>query len=388
GTGGQLAGRAGGGRDRSQPARALHAHARLCRPPPRARAEGRGRHAGRGRRARAIRDVGGERAHRVRIARRRPPPGAGAGDRAAGGGNRRAVRGHGRGRRQAGRRRADHEGRGRLHGGRAVVRGRGAERDGGAAGARQGRGLVGGARPERAVAARRAPRRHPGWGVLPEPPAHDRLAAARAGGRGEVGLPRPRFEPSNLRAAPGSSPQKERAEPLAGPRGSAILESMKISYHVMSAPAPLGLIFLAATDRGLRYTEFMDRRSIKRILASHAADNPGATWEASLLRLKGVVDQFESYFCGALTRFEVPLDPLGSEFQLQAWKALLAIPYGETRTYGEIARAIGQPRAARAVGLANHDNPIVIIVPCHRVVGSDGSLTGYGGALQRQGLLL
>ena len=163
---------------------------------------------------------------------------------------------------------------------------------------------------------------------------------------------------------------------------------MKIAYHVMSAPAPLGLIFLAATERGLRYTEFMDRKSIKRIIASHASDNPGATWEASLLTLKGVVDQFESYFCGALTRFELPLDPVGSEFQLEAWKALRAIPYGETRTYGEIARAIGQPRAARAVGLANHDNPIVIIVPCHRVVGADGSLTGYGGGLQRKRWLL
>jgi len=169
---------------------------------------------------------------------------------------------------------------------------------------------------------------------------------------------------------------------------SAILDSMKIFYHVMSAPAPLGLVFLAATERGLRYAEFMDRRSIRRIIASHAEDNPGATWEASLLRLKGVVDQFESYFCGALLNFEVPLDSAGSEFQRQAWKALLAIPYGETRTYGEIARAIGQPRAARAVGLANHDNPIVIIVPCHRVVGSDGSLTGYGGGLQRKRWLL
>lgn len=163
---------------------------------------------------------------------------------------------------------------------------------------------------------------------------------------------------------------------------------MKIAYHVMSAPAPLGLIFLAATERGLRYTEFMDRRSIKRIIASHAADNPGATWEASLLTLKGVVDQFESYFCGALTQFELPLDPAGSEFQIETWKALRSIPYGETRTYGEIARAIGQPRAARAVGLANHDNPIVIIVPCHRVVGADGSLTGYGGGLQRKRWLL
>ena len=164
--------------------------------------------------------------------------------------------------------------------------------------------------------------------------------------------------------------------------------AVKIAYHVMSAPAPLGLIFLAATDRGLRYAEFMDRRSIKRIIAGHEAENPGATWEASLLRLKPVVDQFEQYFTGTDTHFDVPLDPVGSEFQLEAWKALSAIPFGETRTYGDIARAIGQPKAARAVGLANHDNPIVIIVPCHRVVGADGSLTGYGGGLDRKELLL
>jgi methylated-DNA-[protein]-cysteine S-methyltransferase len=162
--------------------------------------------------------------------------------------------------------------------------------------------------------------------------------------------------------------------------------AVKIAYHVMSAPAPLGLIFLAATDRGLRYAEFMDRRSIKRIIAAHEAENPGATWEASLLRLKPVVDQFEQYFCGTVMSFEVPLDPVGSEFQLECWKALSAIPFGETRTYGDIARAIGQPKAARAVGLANHDNPIVIIVPCHRVVGADGSLTGYGGGLPRKAL--
>jgi methylated-DNA-[protein]-cysteine S-methyltransferase len=163
---------------------------------------------------------------------------------------------------------------------------------------------------------------------------------------------------------------------------------VKLAYHVMSAPAPLGLIFLAVTERGLRYVEFMDRKSIKRVIASHEADAPGATWEASLLTLKPVVDQFEAYFCGARTRFEIPLDPVGSEFQRATWNALRAIPYGETRTYGDIARAIGQPRAARAIGLANHDNPIAIIVPCHRVIGADGSLTGYGGGLPRKRWLL
>jgi methylated-DNA-[protein]-cysteine S-methyltransferase len=175
---------------------------------------------------------------------------------------------------------------------------------------------------------------------------------------------------------------------LAGPSPLGYSLVVRIAYHVMSAPAPLGLIFLAATDRGLRYAEYMDRRSIKRIIAGHEAENPGATWEASLLKLKPVVDQFESYFCGTITRFDVPLDPVGSEFQVDTWKALSAIPFGETRTYGDIARTIGQPRAARAIGLANHDNPIVIIVPCHRVVGADGSLTGYGGGLPRKRWLL
>src|SRR5262245_16044886 len=126
---------------------------------------------------------------------------------------------------------------------------------------------------------------------------------------------------------------------------------MKIAYHVMSAPTPLGLLFVAVTERGLRYVEFMDRKSIKRVIASHEAENPGAVWEASLLKLKPIVDQFEAYFCGALTRFEVPLDPAGSQFQLDTWNALRSIPFGETRTYGEIARMLGQPRAARAVGL-------------------------------------
>jgi len=163
---------------------------------------------------------------------------------------------------------------------------------------------------------------------------------------------------------------------------------MKIAYHVMSAPAPLGLLFLAGTERGLRYTEFMDRKSIKRMIARYAPECPDATWEASLLRLKAVVDQFEAYFCGALMKFELALDPVGSEFQIAVWNALRSIPYGETRTYGEIARAIGMPKSARAVGLANHDNPIAIIVPCHRVIGADGSLTGYGGGLSRKRWLL
>ena len=157
---------------------------------------------------------------------------------------------------------------------------------------------------------------------------------------------------------------------------------------MMSAPQPIGLLFLARTAKGLRYLEFMNRKSLKRMIASHAEANPGATWEPSLLELKSVTEQLESYFLGTLREFQVPLDPIGSEFQLKVWSALSRIPFAETRTYGEIAREVGQPRSARAVGLANHENSIAIIVPCHRVIGADGSLAGYGGGVNRKRWLL
>ena len=100
------------------------------------------------------------------------------------------------------------------------------------------------------------------------------------------------------------------------------------------------------------------------------------------------VRQLEAYFAGELTRFDLPLSLEGTEFQRQVWDALIEIPYGETASYGEIADRIGKPGAARAVGVANGRNPIGIIVPCHRVVGGDGSLTGYAGGLPRKAALL
>lgn len=98
--------------------------------------------------------------------------------------------------------------------------------------------------------------------------------------------------------------------------------------------------------------------------------------------------QLEEYFRGERREFDLPLKPRGTPFQLADWHALTKIPYGETVTYGDIARAIGRPKAFRAVGMANHSNPISIIVPCHRVIGSDGSLTGYGGGLEVKRFLL
>ncbi|GGR98253.1 methylated-DNA--protein-cysteine methyltransferase [Streptomyces aureoverticillatus] len=100
------------------------------------------------------------------------------------------------------------------------------------------------------------------------------------------------------------------------------------------------------------------------------------------------IDQLEAYFAGGLKEFDLPLCLDGTPFQRSVWQQLLEIPYGQTRTYGELAEALGNPAASRAVGLANGKNPISVIVPCHRVIGASGGLTGYGGGLDRKQRLL
>ncbi|SEC08834.1 methylated-DNA--[protein]-cysteine S-methyltransferase [Streptomyces sp. TLI_105] len=100
------------------------------------------------------------------------------------------------------------------------------------------------------------------------------------------------------------------------------------------------------------------------------------------------IRQLDAYFAGELTAFDLPLNLIGTPFQLRVWEQLLRIPYGETRTYGELAEELGSPGASRAVGLANGKNPVSIIVPCHRVIGAGGGLTGYGGGLDRKQRLL
>ncbi|MFF3842968.1 methylated-DNA--[protein]-cysteine S-methyltransferase [Streptomyces sp. NPDC001930] len=100
------------------------------------------------------------------------------------------------------------------------------------------------------------------------------------------------------------------------------------------------------------------------------------------------IRQLDAYFAGELTEFDLPLNLIGTPFQMRVWEGLLRIPYGETRTYGELAEELGNPSASRAVGLANGKNPVSIIVPCHRVIGAGGGLTGYGGGLDRKQRLL
>jgi methylated-DNA-[protein]-cysteine S-methyltransferase len=117
-----------------------------------------------------------------------------------------------------------------------------------------------------------------------------------------------------------------------------------------------------------------------------AAQPPG--WVRDDRRLRPAAVQLAEYFAGKRTRFELPLAPRGTPFQRAVWNALLEIPFGETASYGELARAIGQPSASRAVGAANGPNPLSIVIPCHRVIGADGSMTGYGGEISRKRVLL
>ncbi|MCW2967360.1 MAG: methylated-DNA--[protein]-cysteine S-methyltransferase [Solirubrobacteraceae bacterium] len=115
---------------------------------------------------------------------------------------------------------------------------------------------------------------------------------------------------------------------------------------------------------------------------------PAPSWRREPAAFAEAAAQLEQYFARERTTFELPLAMEGTEFQRRVWAALREIPYGQTRSYGELAAQLGQPAAARAVGLANGSNPISVIVPCHRVIGADGSLTGFGGGLPRKRALL
>ncbi len=127
--------------------------------------------------------------------------------------------------------------------------------------------------------------------------------------------------------------------------------------------------------------------NIDRISQQEAERTPEILSMSSRVQAE-TAKQLEEYFAGTRKVFDLPLCPEGTDFQKRVWKALLEIPYGETRTYQEIAQKAGSPRGFRAVGMANHNNPIMIVIPCHRVIGKDGSLTGYGGGLDMKERLL
>ena len=143
-------------------------------------------------------------------------------------------------------------------------------------------------------------------------------------------------------------------------------------YAVMNSP--VGPLTLASTDRGLAAVRFGDSAPQDGILDADLHAEP--------------MQQLMEYFQGERTHFDLGIDLAGTSFQCAVWRELLRIPYGETRSYGDIAKELNKPGASRAVGMANHHNPIAIVVPCHRVVGQDGSLTGYAGGIHLKQKLL
>lgn len=138
--------------------------------------------------------------------------------------------------------------------------------------------------------------------------------------------------------------------------------------------SPLGLLELHSDGEALTAAAFASGKKTPR-------GTPDAV-------LKNTIVQLEAYFAGKRTDFDIPLNPCGTAFQKQVWNALLKIPYGETCSYGDIAKLIRKPKASRAIGGANNKNPIPILIPCHRVIGANGQLVGYGGGLNKKKWLL
>jgi methylated-DNA-[protein]-cysteine S-methyltransferase len=150
-----------------------------------------------------------------------------------------------------------------------------------------------------------------------------------------------------------------------------------MQYCTLSSP--VGELLLAGDASGLHMLGFQD--------GTHPT-KPQPDWQEDPRPFKKTIAQLQEYFAGKRREFDLPLVPEGTAFQLKVWNTLRTIPYGKTWSYGELARRIRKPKASRAVGAANGQNPIPIIVPCHRVIGADGSLTGFGGGLKIKRILL
>ncbi|MBI5090486.1 MAG: methylated-DNA--[protein]-cysteine S-methyltransferase [Actinobacteria bacterium] len=150
-----------------------------------------------------------------------------------------------------------------------------------------------------------------------------------------------------------------------------------------SMPSPVGRLTIVASDDGIRSIHWDGDE-----LGPESPSDGDASAARRVALLADAVRQLGEYFAGARTEFDLPLDPQGTSFQLSAWDVLRDIPYGSTVSYAHQARRLGDVRKSRAVGAANGRNPIAIVVPCHRVVGSDGSLTGFGGGIESKAWLL
>ena len=156
----------------------------------------------------------------------------------------------------------------------------------------------------------------------------------------------------------------------------------EIGFSRRTYQAPFGVITVVGSDLGIRYVMFSDDahpKPLERLRISETAIHDS---------VNNAITQLDEYFAGSRRNFDVPLDLHGTEFQVAAWNALAEIPYGHTASYGQQAALIGRPKAVRAIGGANGRNPVAIVLPCHRIVGADGSLTGFGGGIEVKKWLL
>jgi AraC family transcriptional regulator of adaptative response/methylated-DNA-[protein]-cysteine methyltransferase len=153
-------------------------------------------------------------------------------------------------------------------------------------------------------------------------------------------------------------------------------------------PTPLGPMLVGATEDVVLLLEFVDRRMLPNQIKRIRKRTRGVFVPGKNDLVDRVSRQLAEYFDGTRRHFELPLGPVGTDFQQATWAGLVRIPFGETRSYAELATDIGRPSAVRAVGKANGDNALAIVIPCHRVVGADGKLVGYGGGLWRKRRLL
>ena len=163
---------------------------------------------------------------------------------------------------------------------------------------------------------------------------------------------------------------------------------IKVKISISKITTPIGEMIIGTTANGLCLLEFNDEKRLDRHFNKFAKD-----WEYELVEeenelIINVQNQLNEYFSGNRKEFKIPFDYVGTDFQIKIWKELLTIPFGVTRSYKEQAIAIGNLKAIRAVATANGENRMSIIIPCHRVIGSDGSLTGYGGGVWRKQKLL
>jgi len=157
------------------------------------------------------------------------------------------------------------------------------------------------------------------------------------------------------------------------------LPAMGSAASWTTCPSPIGDVLFVADDSGLRECQlpglFAPRKDV-------------SATELGAVTLVNAAQQLDAYFAGELTRFDLPLAPTGTAFQLRVWWALADIPYAKTESYGSVAGRVGNPKASRAVGMANNKNPLAIVLPCHRVIGANGRLVGYGGGLSMKDWLL